>query len=316
MDVALLGPASASNLLIVVSGTHGLEGLAGSGCQVAWLRLSRIGLPANTAVLLIHLLNPWGCAWARQQTEDNVDLGRNFCDFDRTLPVNSLYERIHDIVVNRERAVRAADDPALADFRQVNGLPMLAAAMLSGQYQHSDGVGFGGSKASWSNTTFQTIVSTYASRAKRIVLIDIHTGLGPFGYGNLLSAEPNGSPGVHRARSLFGLAVASVHENASVPYTIHGNLLNWLSEELAAEVTSIAIEFGSSTLEKLLDLQVDDCRLHNFHDSWAPLSRGIRSDLIESFFPATSDWLQSVMLRSLQLIQQALSGMPYLLEPQ
>ena len=314
VDVALLGHTSASNLLIVVSGTHGLEGLAGSGCQVAWLRLSAIDLPTDTAVLLVHLLNPWGCAWGRQQTEDNADLGRNFWDFTQSLPVNSLYERVHGIVVNRERAVRAADDPAFAYFRKVNGLQMLAAAMLSGQYQHSDGVGFGGSKPSWSNTTFRTIVSAYASRAKRVVLIDVHTGLGPFGYGNLLSPEPSGSPSLKRARSLFGPAVASVHDNASVPYTIHGNLLNWISNALTAEVTTIAVEFGSSTLEQLLDLQVDDCRLHNFHDSWAPLSQGIRSDLIESFFPATSDWLQSVMLRTLQLIQQALSGMPYLQE--
>ena len=35
-DVAWLGPEDASKLLILVSGTHGAEGYAGSGCQVAW----------------------------------------------------------------------------------------------------------------------------------------------------------------------------------------------------------------------------------------------------------------------------------------
>ena len=34
-DVAWLGPEDASKLLILVSGTHGAEGYAGSGCQVA-----------------------------------------------------------------------------------------------------------------------------------------------------------------------------------------------------------------------------------------------------------------------------------------
>ena len=37
-DVAWQGPRDASRLLILVSGTHGIEGYAGSGCHVAWLR--------------------------------------------------------------------------------------------------------------------------------------------------------------------------------------------------------------------------------------------------------------------------------------
>jgi hypothetical protein len=316
IDVALLGPSEASNLFIITSGTHGLEGLAGSGCQVAWLRLCKsIELPADTAVLLVHMLNPWGCAWARRQTEDNVDLARNFCNFDEKLPVNSLYEAIHDIVVSRERVVRAADDPSLADFRGEKGVSALAAALFSGQYQHSDGVGFGGNKASWSNNTFRTIVETYALSAKRVVLLDIHTGLGPFGYGNLLSLEPPGSPALSRARSLFGPGVGSISEDPSVPYEVHGNMLNWISNKLRCEVTSVAIEFGTSNVERLLELQVDDCRLRNFHDSWAALSQVIRSDLVEFFFPATTDWLQSVMLRTLQVIHLAIRGMQYLPDP-
>jgi hypothetical protein len=312
IDVARFGPADASNLLVVISGTHGVEGLAGSGCQVAWLRLHKgTDLPADTAVLLVHLLNPWGCAWARRQTEDNVDLNRNFCDFDEELPANPLYEAVHDIVVSPVHVVRAANDPALRAFRQANGDQALAAALFSGQYQHSDGVGFGGSKASWSNTTLQSILGTHAMSAKRAVVIDIHTGLGPFGYGTLLSADLPDSPAFSRARSHFGPGVVSVSEDASVPYEIHGNLLNWITATLPCEVTSIAIEFGTSQLAGLLELQVDDCRLRNFHDSWAALSQEIRCDLVEFFFPATIDWMQSVMLRTLQMIHLAIRGMQY-----
>ena len=36
-QVARIGPADARRLLILVSGTHGIEGFAGSGCHTGWL---------------------------------------------------------------------------------------------------------------------------------------------------------------------------------------------------------------------------------------------------------------------------------------
>ena len=80
-DVALVGDPDAENLVLLVSGTHGVETLVGSGCQVAWLdRYTAEDLPKNTAVLLIHAMNPHGAAWRSRYTEDNIDLNRNFVD--------------------------------------------------------------------------------------------------------------------------------------------------------------------------------------------------------------------------------------------
>jgi hypothetical protein len=310
IDVALLGPANASNLLIVISGTHGVEGFAGSGCQVGWLRLHRRSdLPPDSAVLFVHMLNPWGCAWARRQTEDNVDLNRNFCDFNQNLPDNPLYEAIHDIIVNPLPVVRAVDDGALKAFRAENGDQKLAIGLFSGQYRHNDGVGYGGSQATWSNLALRSIVAKHAMAAKRTVVLDVHTGLGPFGHGTLLSVEAAGSVGLDRARAYFGPGVSAVSDDASVPYEIYGNLLAWITAELPGDVTSIAIEFGTLPLARLLELQVDDCRRRNFHDAWSALSPVIRRDLIGFFFPATMDWMQSTILRSSQMIHLALRGM-------
>ena len=36
-DVALIGQADAPKLMILISGTHGVEGAYGSACQTAWL---------------------------------------------------------------------------------------------------------------------------------------------------------------------------------------------------------------------------------------------------------------------------------------
>jgi octopine/nopaline transport system ATP-binding protein len=37
-DVAWLGSSNAKSVFVVVSGTHGVEGIGGSGAQTAWLQ--------------------------------------------------------------------------------------------------------------------------------------------------------------------------------------------------------------------------------------------------------------------------------------
>jgi hypothetical protein len=82
-DTAWLGPSDASRVLVVISGTHGVEGFCGSGPQVGLLRGDAgLALPPDTAMLSIHGINPHGWAWLRRVTEENVDLNRNWVDFD------------------------------------------------------------------------------------------------------------------------------------------------------------------------------------------------------------------------------------------
>ena len=62
-DVALLGNPQAKRVLVALSGTHGVEGYYGSDCQRQWLQTFRErSLPDDVAVLMIHLINPWGTA--------------------------------------------------------------------------------------------------------------------------------------------------------------------------------------------------------------------------------------------------------------
>src|SRR3982751_2532943 len=62
-DAAWIGPADATAVLVMVSGTHGVEGHCGSGAQVDWLRRGEAArLGRAQAVLLIHAINPFGFA--------------------------------------------------------------------------------------------------------------------------------------------------------------------------------------------------------------------------------------------------------------
>ncbi|MBV8126085.1 MAG: DUF2817 domain-containing protein [Planctomycetaceae bacterium] len=94
-DVAWLGPRSAKHVLVTISGVYGVEGFVGSAVQIEWLRRSeQQRLQSDSAVLLIHAMNPYGFAWLRRTNEDNIDLNRNWMDFDKPLPVNAGYEEL------------------------------------------------------------------------------------------------------------------------------------------------------------------------------------------------------------------------------
>ena len=89
-ETARLGAQDAERLLVVISGTHGVECFCGSGLQVGLLKSGLAAeMPRGTAILLIHAINPSGFAWVRRVTEDNVDLNRNFIDHARPHPVNA-----------------------------------------------------------------------------------------------------------------------------------------------------------------------------------------------------------------------------------
>ena len=77
VDFARWGERDARRVLLHTSGLHGVEAYAGSAIQLAVLA-SPPEPPAGCALLLAHVLNPYGMAWRRRANEHNVDLNRNF----------------------------------------------------------------------------------------------------------------------------------------------------------------------------------------------------------------------------------------------
>ena len=90
IDVLTMGPHDADSVLVIVSGTHGVEGFAGSALQRWWLDRSADARPEGVRVTVVHALNPVGFSWVRRVNEDNVDLNRNFVDWSSP-PRNDAY---------------------------------------------------------------------------------------------------------------------------------------------------------------------------------------------------------------------------------
>jgi hypothetical protein len=229
-DIAWFGPRAAQAVLVMISATHGVEGFCGSGAQVDWLRRGEASrLPVGIAVLMIHAINPYGFAWLRRVTQENVDLNRNWIDFSaNTRPANVGYDDLaHEMCPpdwSDESQRRTAQ--ALARYAGENGAMALQQAVSGGQYSHPAGVFFGGEGETWSRRTQTAIFEAWLSQAGRVAIIDYHTGLGPWGYGEQIVTEAPDDPAFARARAWYGGAVVSPTGGTSASAPITGDGLS------------------------------------------------------------------------------------------
>jgi hypothetical protein len=218
IDVAQLGAATPDRALVVVSGTHGVEGFAGSGCQVGFLadRLHE-ALPASACALLVHALNPYGFAWLRRVNEDGVDLNRNFVDFSRPRPSSTAYEPLHDslVPIDWQGDGRRQADAALQAMMTREGLRRFQEALTVGQYTRPTGLFYGGTARTWSARTLADILAQRLPAAiRRVAVLDLHTGLGPPAYGEPILIA-HGTAERERARRWYGPEVRDLAADES-----------------------------------------------------------------------------------------------------
>ncbi|RFB83471.1 ABC transporter [Rhizobium leguminosarum bv. trifolii] len=316
-DVAHIGARDASRVLIVISGTHGVEGQFGSACQSEWLSANAAWqLPADTAVLMVHLINPWGTAWSRRTNEDNVDLNRNFINWNKPAPQNPSYKELHAAFVCPEKDGPQRDhaDSIVEHARRtLGGQAGLAAIVEAGQYDFSDGLFYGGQGPVWSNRTLHEILRTFASKAKHAIIFDLHTGAGPYGYPALLSVTEVDHPGLDWGRDLFGPALSIVRTGAGaktdtgIAATATGYVSGAVRQALAhARVLPLVVECGTLDSRSVMDAVVADNWLHLFGKIDSTTGRKVKDALKRAFIPHDPEWQRSCLSTSLRYFERGL----------
>lgn len=306
IDAVRLGPARAKRLLVLTSGVHGPELLCGSGCQAALLLEGDFDrLPSDTAVLLVHGVNPWGAAHLRRVNEHNVDLCRNGPVALAEQPRNDAYEMLHAEVSgprSREWVLAQGGPGAVASRHR--------SALLQGQYDHPDGFAYGGEKLAWSNAMLLALVAEHAEGAADVVCIDIHSGLGPYGYGCLGSFQ---SPSdFERARRWFGpwALDATAAAGDSEHYTVRGQTTEIYEAAVGtARLTSLVLEFGTVDQIAMLSALLDEHWLYHHGNPDDEEAAAIRARLLAAFYPDDPEWRWAVLQRTRQTVRQALAGL-------
>ncbi len=312
-DVANLGPREANAVLVLGSGTHGVEGFCGSGLQTRLLGEDLASrLKADQRVVMIHAMNPYGFAHLRRVNEDNVDLNRIFVDHSEPHPENPNYDALANVIAPKAYWP-IASGVSLARLRLhqvIHGKAALQAAISSGQYAHPQGLFYGGRCAVWSNKTFATIVQRELSDATRVVFVDFHTGLGLYGHGEIITNDLTGSPAYKRAVTWWGERVETTRNGGAAGADLTGPIRVALTDMVPqSEVTAVSLEFGTSSLVTVLRAMQAENWLHHHGAADHPRAAKIKTEMRRVFYPDTDDWKALVWRQANDVVGKTIFGL-------
>jgi hypothetical protein len=300
IDLGWFGTPHPDRTLLHSSGLHGVEGFAGSAIQLSVLeRLPRV--PRNGALVLAHVLNPFGMAWLRRTNEGNVDLNRNFLGPGEAYAGSPEAYRVLDAFLNPPSApsrdffgLRAA--ALLVRF----GRRTLMQAIAGGQYEYSRGLFFGGRRLEPGPVRFQRWVLDNLRTARRVLALDVHTGLGKSGEDTLLTD----GIGSERLACELGRPVGRLGSDRNVAYRVRGGLQEMLARSLpGAEVEFVCQEFGTHRPIRILRALREENRWHHF--GGGGVDHPAKNELKAAFFQDDRVWRGSVVERGRALFGRA-----------
>lgn len=296
-DVACVGNKKSHKKLVISSGVHGIEGYCGSAMQTLLMSklLGDLDL-SDVQLVLVHALNPYGFAHGTRNNEDNIDLNRNFIDF------NSLLTKSEDISEFRDSVY--PEDWIDSDLNEVEnnvdryisqfGEAKFQTMMTQGQYSWPLDPYFGGEKVSWSNKTWFEICKRYFNPTDNILHLDLHTGLGPSGACELIYTGRPDDEMISQTKGIFSSSdVIAPGMQGSVSPAISGALANGLLSS-SPESICIALEFGTVPTMQMLKSVIAANWLYNNDSCSNEISTAIKSRVRDSFFVDDESWLEQV----------------------
>lgn len=290
IDWAYQGDPDAEDLVVLTSGLHGVEGFPGSAIQLALLEE-----PAPISILHVHALNPWGMANLRRVNESNVDLNRNF------LPPGAAYTGIDEgyrrlsPLLNPKGPPRRLEAfwPRVAWELARHGLPALRNAVAKGQYEVPNGLFYGGAKLEEGPKLFLDFVDEHLAWRRRVVHVDLHSGLGKSGDRTLVLEGKAGDAQRERARSAFG-EVRAWDPSDPTAYEIVGGLCTEVERRLpSVRYDGLTCELGTvSNLEIIVSLR-DENRV--WFECGGDREHPAVRRLLHAYCRPEADWRRAVL---------------------
>ncbi len=310
IDVAYFGVDNPEAILVLGSGTHGVEGFAGSAIQTGLLRQDIVStLPLHVGLVMIHAINPYGIAHLRRVNENNVDLNRNFLDHSKPYPFNEGYAYLANALAPQSLSLwnDTTSLIKLLFYRFLHGTSELRSAVSGGQYTYPKGLFYGGNTSTWSNKTVNKIVRHHLIKAKRVVVIDFHTGLGSYGNAEIIMNVNKDSPAYKRARKWWGEHVTSTVSGDSVSTHLSGTMKLAFDQMLPdSEVTAVSLEFGTLSRKKVLWALRSENWLYYYGGSEHSDSKKIKNNFLRAFYPNEKEWKLDIWRQSEKIIKKVI----------
>ena len=302
-----------TNLIVITTGVHGIEGYIGSVMlDVFWEEIysSEIN-KANTGVLVVANVNPYGMKYHRRYNENNVDLNRNFIldwdTFDTT--VNKDYPKV-DTFLGPKKTMGNIIGHELSFYGSMiveliqDGADTISDALLGGQYEYAEGVYYGGNGDEASTTYLKDVFKqTLESEYENIVHIDVHSGYGPR-YNMVIFNSVFETMTEAESVALFGYDYVIANDSEDF-YATTGDTTDYyyrLKEQLGTDnsLFSTCFEFGTigdSFVDGIISMKYT---IEENQNHWNPSNNTTTNEIIkeryqELFYPTEKEWREKTI---------------------
>jgi hypothetical protein len=317
VDVAIFGAPDARKALLIICGTHGLEGPPGSAAQRRFIAECGV-IPDGVKIVAVHALNPWGFSHGSRTDDQNIDPNRNFIDFTAPLPVSRAYAQLHSAQCPEIWTDTASEELSRAIIEVVTreGLAFAMAGLTVGQYQEPSGLNFGGHGPCWSNRIFQRVAAEELGGCEKIAYVEWHSGLGDYAELFHVCLQPPGSEALDRASMWWGRQ--AVTRNGAAIQGTGGTAPNWQGLIMAALpqllpeacIAGAVIEFGTFENTKVLGGLMIDRWLKFGGENRSSTSRAQLEQIKRDIFsPSDPTWRRLISERALAAQMKAFEGL-------
>jgi predicted deacylase len=298
IDVAIFGNPDASKAVVISSGLHGIEGLFGSAVQLATIDryLGKQQLPADIKIVMIHLLNPLGCACYRRWNEDNIDLNRNFLSANESYTGAPPAYRSLDSFLNPPSSPSRFEPFLLKSVALISryGMSALKSTLPVGQYEFPKGLFFGGSAPAQTQRILAAHFRSWLGKASQVIHLDLHSGLGKWGTYQLFAEMNQDTPRYQCLSEHFEHLVAL--DSGDLVYQSRGTFGQWCKNEFGdLSYDFLLAEFGTYPILRVLKALRAENRAHWWGKVDDKSYAWAKQELLEAFVPQNPQWRQTTL---------------------
>jgi predicted deacylase len=313
IDIAILGDPLAHQAVVISSGLHGVEGLFGSAVQLALLEqhLATDRLSSDVSIVLIHTLNPFGCAWYRRWNEDNIDLNRNFLVGDEVYQgCPPAYPQLDSFL--NPQSPPARFEPFLAKSLALidrYGMSTLKNTLPVGQYEFPQGLFFGGKAPSQTHKILTAHLRRWLGLAQQVLHLDLHSGLGKWGQYQLFAELTRAAPRYQWLSQQFGSDRILTLDPGNLVYQPSGTFGHWCQTAFPdLNYDFLLAEFGTYSMLRVLKALRAENRAHWWGQAEDKSSQWAKQELLEVFVPQSQKWRRIALKQGVDLCLKGINA--------
>lgn len=279
------------NIIVTISGTHGVEGYAGSAMQIGLLedKHQNLSIPDNFDVLHVHMINPYGASFILKEDEQNADQYKNYAALYKENITNPLLVEFNDALNISQLGTESGQNAARQVFEGVirkYGPEKFGEFSVLGQGARPQGIAYWGAKESWGTQRLQEICNLYLTDAKHLLVIDWHTAVGPYGTWTVLGIDESEGVFANWLRGTTNVTVMA----SSVP-TGSSPGFEFLRKGVDTKIVRGVIEAGTYSDAEFVSSFATNLYCRFYEGGWkSEICAFTRERILEFFYPQSPSW--------------------------